>query len=183
MHGGGVNKLETKVQILELFQGTDLVLLTETWHFPGQHLPHIEGCDSLAVVCTMQLGKIKAIKHSGGVVVYFRSHLSPNLSHWKEGSHDSYLWLQVNRGNTLNLFICMVYAAPIGSKHENESLFQNLAANIVKVQTLGGIILLGGDFNARIAALPDTIHTNDLCELLQAPELAETQQPSVVANR
>jgi hypothetical protein len=29
MHGGGVNKLETKVQILEMFQGADLVLLTE----------------------------------------------------------------------------------------------------------------------------------------------------------
>ncbi len=30
MHGGGVNKLETGVQILEMFQGVDLVLLTKT---------------------------------------------------------------------------------------------------------------------------------------------------------
>jgi hypothetical protein len=30
MHGGGVNKLETGVQILGLFQGADLVLLIET---------------------------------------------------------------------------------------------------------------------------------------------------------
>ncbi len=51
MHWGDVNKLEMGVQILELFHGTDLVLLTGTWHFPGQHLPHVEGCDSLAVVC------------------------------------------------------------------------------------------------------------------------------------
>jgi hypothetical protein len=29
MHEGGVNKLETWVQILELFQGADLVLLIE----------------------------------------------------------------------------------------------------------------------------------------------------------
>ncbi len=50
MHGGEVNKLKMGVQILELFQGVDLVSLTETWHFPGQHLPHIEGFDSLAVV-------------------------------------------------------------------------------------------------------------------------------------
>jgi hypothetical protein len=49
MHGGGVNKLEIRVQILEMFQGVDLVLLTETWHFPNQHLPHIEGLNSLAV--------------------------------------------------------------------------------------------------------------------------------------
>jgi len=80
MHEGGVNKLETGVEILKLFQGADLVLLTETWHFPGQHLPHVEGFDSLAVARTMQLGNIKATKHNGGVVAYFRNHLRPNLS-------------------------------------------------------------------------------------------------------
>jgi hypothetical protein len=77
-------------------------------------------------------------------------------------------------GATFNLFVCMVYATPINSKHESESLFQNLTVDIAEVQTLGGIILLGGDFNTRIAALPDTIDNNDLCELLQVPELAET---------
>jgi hypothetical protein len=53
MHKGGVNKLETWVEILELFQGANLVLLTETWHFPGQHLPHVEGFDSFAVARIM----------------------------------------------------------------------------------------------------------------------------------
>jgi hypothetical protein len=53
MHWGGVNKLETGVQKLELFQSANLVLLTETWHFPSQHLPHVEGFDSLAVARTM----------------------------------------------------------------------------------------------------------------------------------
>jgi hypothetical protein len=50
---GGVNKLETGVQIPELFQGANLVLLIETWHFLGQHLSHIEGFASFAVVRTM----------------------------------------------------------------------------------------------------------------------------------
>jgi len=45
-------------------------------------------------------------------------------------------------------------------------LFQNLAVDIAEVQTLRGIVLLGGDFNARIVVLPDTIDTSDLCELL-----------------
>jgi len=31
--------------------------------------------------------------------------------------------------------------------------------------------------------LPDTIDTRDLNELLQAPKLTETKQPSVVAKR
>jgi hypothetical protein len=114
----------------------------------------------------VQWGTTKMIKHSGGVVIYFCSHLSLNLSQWKEGNHDSYLWLWVNRGAAPNLFVCVVYIAPIGSKHENESLFQNIAVDIPEVQTLKGIILLGGDFNARTTMLPDTINTNDLCELL-----------------
>ncbi len=42
---------------------------------------------------------------------------------------------------------------------------------------------MGGDFNARTAALSDTINTNDLCELLQAPELAKTKHPSIVTKR
>ncbi len=53
-----------------------------------------------------------------------------------------------------NLFICVVYATPISSKHESESLFRTLAVDIVEVQTLRGIVLLGKDFNVRIATLP-----------------------------
>jgi hypothetical protein len=68
---GGVNKLETGVQILELFQGVDLVLLTQTWHFLGQHLPHVEGFASFAVAHTVQLGKTKVIKHSRGLLLTF----------------------------------------------------------------------------------------------------------------
>jgi hypothetical protein len=46
-------------------------------------------------------------------------------------------------GATLDLFVYVMYVAPIGSKHERESLFQNLATYITEIQTLGGIILLG----------------------------------------
>jgi hypothetical protein len=69
--GGGVNKLETVVQILELFQSADFILLIETWHFSSQHLPHVEGFDSLMVVHTVQLGKTKAIKHNVGLLLTF----------------------------------------------------------------------------------------------------------------
>jgi hypothetical protein len=47
-------------------------------------------------------------------------------------------------GVARNLFIYMVYIGPFGSKHESESLFRNLVADIVEGQTLGGIVLLGG---------------------------------------
>jgi hypothetical protein len=81
MHGGGVNKLKTGVQILEMFQGDDLVLLTETWHFPNQQLPHVKRFDSLAVARTVQLGRTKAIKHSGGGLLLTFSATSAQTYH------------------------------------------------------------------------------------------------------
>ncbi len=42
---------------------------------------------------------------------------------------------------------------------------------------------MGGDFNVRITMLLDTIDTGDLCELLHAPELIETKQPSAMVKR
>jgi hypothetical protein len=60
-----------------------------------------------------------------------------------ERNHDFYLWLRINKGAAPNLFVCVMYVTPVGSKHESKSLFQNLATDIAEVQTLGGIILLG----------------------------------------
>jgi hypothetical protein len=77
-------------------------------------------------------------------------------------------------GATPDLFVYVVYAAPIGSKHESKSLFQNMVANIIKIHILGGIRFLGGDFNVRIATLLNTIDTNAICELLHAPKIIET---------
>jgi hypothetical protein len=76
-----------------------------------------------------------------------------------------------------------VYIAHVGSKHKNESLFQNLTTNITEVQTLRGIVLLGRDFNVITTTLLNTINISDLCELLQVPELVEIEQPSVVAKQ
>ncbi len=68
----------------------------------------------------------------------------------------------------------MVYPTLVGSKHESESLFENMAVDIVEVQTLRGIVLLGGDFNVHTIALPNTIDINDLYELLQMLKFVET---------
>jgi hypothetical protein len=165
MHGGGVNKLKMGVQILELFQGADLVLPTKIWHFPRPTFTRWRVWLTYYNAHYVARKK-KTIKHNRGVVPSFRIHLSPKLSYLKEGSHNFYIWLRVNRGAPFDLFVYVVYVALVGSKHESESLFQNIAANIAKVQTLGGIVLLGRDFNVRTTMLFNTIDTSDLCELL-----------------
>jgi len=60
----------------------------------------------------------------------------------------------------------VVYVAPVGSKHENKSLFQNLIVDIAEFQTLKGRVLLGKDFNAFTTTLLDIIDISDLYELL-----------------
>ncbi len=67
----------------------------------------------------------------------------------------------VNKGVAFYLFVYVVYVAPIGSKHKTKSLFENLATYIAEVQTLRGIVLLGGDLNARTITLRNTIDTSD----------------------
>jgi hypothetical protein len=47
--------------------------------------------------------------------------------------------------------------------------------DIAEVQILGGIVLLGGDFNVCIVALLNTIDISDHCELLHVLELVETE--------
>jgi hypothetical protein len=93
-----------------------------------------------------------------------------------EGRKPRFLSMATSQGGAAHdFFVCVVYATLVGSKHESKSLFQNLEVDIVEVQTLGGIVLLGGDFNVRIATLPNTIDTSDLCELLHVLELTETK--------
>jgi hypothetical protein len=121
------------------------------------------------------------IKHNGGCCLFLQPPQPKPIT--MEGSHDSYLWLPVSKGVALDLFVYVVYVAIVGSKHESKSLFQNLTVNIVEVQILKGIILLGGDFNVRTIALPNTIDISDLRELLQTPKLAETKQPNTLAKR
>ncbi len=49
-------------------------------------------------------------------------------------------------GVALDLFVCVVYVAPIGSKHKSKSLFQNLVVHIVEVQTFKGHSIIGRGF-------------------------------------
>jgi hypothetical protein len=99
----------------------------------------------------------------GGLLFIFVATLTQTCHN---GRKETTILIYGYRGATSKLFVCVVYTTPVGSKHENKSLFQNLTVDIVEVQTLRGIILLGGDFNACTATLPNTIDTNDLCELL-----------------
>jgi hypothetical protein len=46
------------------------------------------------------------------------------------------IWVELGtweRVTAPDFFVCVVYVAPVGSKHKSESLLQNLVANIFEV--------------------------------------------------
>ncbi len=50
-----------------------------------------------------------------------------------------------------------MYAPRKGSPYANEGLFDNIVAEVGKIQDFGGSILLTGDFNARTSAADDCV--------------------------
>jgi hypothetical protein len=108
----------------------------------------------------------------GGLLVTFAATLAQTCHGGKKETTIFIYGYELTGMLPLTCCLCGV-VAPVGSKHDSEYLFQNMVTIIAEVQNLGGIILLGGDFNLRIVALLDTIDIDDLCELLYTPKLVE----------
>jgi hypothetical protein len=97
------------------------------------------------------------VKHSGGVAIFVHDAWSDCVSLWKQSIDGTRLWLQFQRSGAAPLFLVIVYAPPKGSSYVDESLFDNIAAEVGMIQDLGGSILLTGDFNARTSAADDYV--------------------------
>ncbi len=58
-----------------------------------------------------------------------------------------------------------MYAPPKGSAYDDESLFDNIVAEVNMIQDLGGSILLTSDFNARTNGADDYVDCRYFAEL------------------
>jgi len=93
-----------------------------------------------------------AVKHSGGVAIFVNDSWSNCVSLWKQNTDGTRLWLQFQHSGATPLFLAIVYSPPKGSPHVDESLFDNIVAEVDMIQDLRGNILLTSDFNARTSA-------------------------------
>ncbi len=82
IHGVVITKLETHEHLLDLFQHVDVVVLTETHHFPGDTFSILSGfcCFDVARPVTPH-GVIR--KHCGGILVLVRETWANSIVVWK----------------------------------------------------------------------------------------------------
>jgi len=155
-------KLITSSHIQRLFDDSDVVALIETHLFPDEtplHMPGFQCLQNPRPVFDMSLVRV-AVKHNGGVVVFVNDSWLDCVSLWKQSTDGTRLWLQFQRSGAAQLFLAVVYAPPKGSPYANESLFDNIAAEVGMIQDLGGNILLAGDFNVRTSAANDYVDSH-----------------------
>ncbi len=110
------------IGLLDIFDKAHVVCLSETWHRPCETMPQVPGFVAFAVARCVQPGATGGGRHSGGIAAYVRHELSGNVTEWKKGCHDLYLWLRIDRGDLPDLFICVIYAGPKGTQYADETL-------------------------------------------------------------
>ena len=131
---------------------TSVLLFTETW-LEGSALPIIPGFP-----ISFGLGRpsSSSIGPRGGVAAYIRSDFPHPVTAWRSRDVDGVLWI-ILQAPTCPLYLGICYLSPArsgGCPNDVGSWFHRLSNDIVEARVLGRVIL-AGDFNARVATLPD----------------------------
>lgn len=138
-------------ELLQIRDTDEVLLLTETW-MCGDDLPSIPGFHN--GFGAARAGSSRGAR--GGVAVYLANTLPP-ATLWKQRKQDGVLWIRVLVEDAL-FFIAVCYLPPKNSggypSDQIESWFQQLAAEITEARR-EGMVLVAGDFNARVADDPD----------------------------
>ncbi len=176
IHGAAIIKLETHEHLLDLFQHVDIVVLTETHHFPGDTflvLPGFCYFDVARPVITQ--GVVR--KHSGSIAILVRDTWANSTVIWKTARDGIRIWLRLDNASQRPLFLCIVYAAPQGSPYADSNLFEHICQEVGEAMSLGGVFL-AGDFNARTCTNTDFIDCSQLADVMLVPEAIEDTMPN-----
>ena len=135
--------------------------MSETW-LNEKHSENLSlhGFESIHVFGQKRTG-VKKGRLSGGLSVYFKTELKKNIS-VIETNKSGILWLKLNKtllSSNNDLYICHVDIPPPGSKvllDKDFDFFEEIEKGIEKYNKLGNTFITG-DFNSRIAQLPDLL--------------------------
>lgn len=178
--------LASTIHVLQAVSSSDVLLLTETWAESPDDTPALEGYERIAV--TRPWKHSGAGRASGGLVCYVKRHLSKYITQWKASADASLLWLKFDKalGLSQHLFVCLAYVWPEKSTHYNHPQatqpFDTLSEDIAEIYSLGGEVLLTGDFNARTGTREDFINT-ELLESIQPGMPKFNEQPANLMPR
>jgi len=180
-HGAAITKLETHEHLLDLFQHVDVVVLTETHHFPGDTFPVLSGfcCFNVARLVIPQ-GVVR--KHSGGIAILVRETWANSTVVWKTARDGTRIWLCLGNAFQRPLFLCIIYVAPQGSPNADSSLFEHICQEVREAMSLNSVVL-AQDFNARTGTNTDFIDCSQLADVLLVPHAIEDTLPNDMLER
>jgi hypothetical protein len=181
IHEAAITKLETYEHLLDLFQHVDVVVLTETHHFPGDTFPVLPRfcCFDVAKPVTPQ-GVVQ--KHSGSIAILGKETWTNSTTIWKTTRDGTRIWLHLGNAFQRPLFLCIVYAAPQGSPFADNNLFEHICQEVGEAMNLSGVFL-AGDFNARTCTNTDFIDCSQLADVLLVPQAIEDTLPNDMPER
>ena len=108
----------------------------------------------------------KAVRGSGGVGVLLHDRITA-MFHYEilDKSHEGILWIKLTpkMNNGVSLIICSCYLPPVDTSRpvDAEQFFDELLCQFSKYQN-EGLVIIGGDFNARCSDLEEYIAGVDM---------------------
>ena len=161
-------------------QHADIIVCQETWTPVSEVSPELEGYvryDSPRTLPNPPRPTNRA--RGGGVCIYVRQALSHYTKEWKRTHCGDVLWLRVDLpGLARPLYIAGCYILPFNSPAapgypDGPERWERLRADVQLAHTLG-MVLMGGDFNAR---LPPGLEDRSFNEVGPLPRALELQPP------
>ena len=149
--------------IIEKF---DIIGISESWHTNNECLTKIKQNfpnNYLYFENARKDRHKKSKRNSGGIVLFYKESLRKIVKPQKKAKN--MLWIKLDKEGLnieKDLYIGTVYNSPISSsytKKQNLDFFTDLQTKIASL-TNNDYLIIGGDFNARTAKIPDYIDEN-----------------------
>ena len=168
------NKLKSS-ELLNIFESSDLVLLTETWtdDFSDISVNHFEH-----FALNRKHIKAGSRRNSGGVILYIRNKfVSKDTLVFT--SEDDFLWVKIDKSvlsSERDLYVCLCYVIPDGSSRQSmveSNIFDRLGDSVVHIEDKAQnncSLLICGDMNAHTSVNPDFVVDDDPVHVSVLPD-------------
>ena len=155
MHGG----MGCKINEIKAGLSNDIEILAETWGCNcdisfENYIPHY--------VSPQKHQGVKKGRKSGGFYILIKKYLSKNFKILKKSNN--FVWIEINKECIKNLqenfIVVATYISDITSTYYNETIFEELYADILRFIGEDIPILFTGDFNGRTGYKDDSFIEN-----------------------
>lgn len=145
--------------VVEVMDKSDVLIFTETWLLNDDEIPTVL-VDSFHCHGIYRERRSQHGRQSGGVLVCIRKHFN-NVTVFRTHIEAGILWVRFSGASDTYMGAC--YFPPADASHWKRCSidpFDTLLNDVADISSLGGKVILCGDFNARTGTLPDVSSTD-----------------------